>query len=409
MHVNYDRLRYLLQRSAAKECSREEMEELYDSIAAVRDEELYPLLEELYQGIDPSIRVEDIDWEAMFNRMTEQVSAGSRSPVVSRNSRSVPVWLRYSAAAVVVLGAATLFLVSITHSHKPSAQGPVALTPVAGDIAPGGNKAILTLANGSSIVLDSAATGVLAKQGNADVVKQAGGGLAYRSLGTSPGAIPNAAVATTAVLYNTLTVPRGGQYHLILSDGSQVWLNAASSLRYPTTFTSGERRVEIIGEAYFEVAANASMPFRVTGGGMEVQVLGTQFDMNAYEDAPFARTTLVKGSVRVGNDGNHFTIVPGEQAQLVGGGLRVLRAADVDGEIAWKEGRFAFEETDLREVMRQVARWYDVEVEYRGEVDGRRFTADISRGRSLSTLLKALEATSNIHFKIQGRQLIVTP
>jgi ferric-dicitrate binding protein FerR (iron transport regulator) len=250
----------------------------------------------------------------------------------------------------------------------------------------------------------------LAKQGNADVVKQAGGGLAYRSSGASGSMTADAAIATKAVLYNTLTVPRGGQYHLTLSDGSQVWLNAASSLRYPTTFTSGERRVEITGEAYFEVSANASMPFRVTGGGMEVQVLGTQFDMNAYEDAPFARTTLVKGSVRVGSGDNHFTITPGEQAQLVsGGGIRVLRDADVDGEIAWKEGQFAFEETDLREVMRQVARWYDVEVEYRGEVDGRRFTADISRGRSLSTLLKALEATSNIHFKIQGRQLIVTP
>ena len=409
MDFNIGRLRYLLQKNAAKECTGEEMRELYELIAANSDETLYPLLEEVYNRIDPSVRVEDIDWEAMFSRLANEASLVRGTPVASMSARFIPSWVRYGAAALVVglLGTAAYFLISSPAHHVIAKE---ALAPA--DVSPGGNKAILTLANGSRIALDSAATGILANQGNTTVVKQAGGGLAYQSLGTSrnkylkgtPG-LP----ATAAVLYNTLTVPRGGQYRLTLPDGSEVWLNAASSLRYPTAFTGGERRVEITGEAYFKIAIDASAPFIATAGGMEVQVLGTQFDINAYEDEPFVRTTLVQGSVRVGGAGSHLTLAPGEQVRLAGGGsLRVIRDADVDAEIAWKEGQFTFEETGLREIMKQAARWYNVEVEYEGEVEDRTFTADVSRNRSLSALLKALEATSDLHFRIDGQKLIVT-
>jgi transmembrane sensor len=266
------------------------------------------------------------------------------------------------------------------------------------DLPPGSNGAILTLADGKKIILDSTAKGVAA-QGNEKITYK--DGLVLYAAGTG---------ARGEMAYNNMTTDKGHQYQLVLSDGSKVWLNAASSIRYPARFAEGERKVEITGEAYFEIAKNATSPFEVTVRGMEVQVLGTRFNIYAYDDEPTIKTTLIEGSVQVGNDRTQVKIRPGQQAQLDSEDkIAVINSPDAEGEMAWKDGRFNFEEADLKEIMKQVARWYDVEVEYKGDVTGHYFTADISRNKNLSDVLKALKTSSDIDFRIEGRKLIVIP
>jgi ferric-dicitrate binding protein FerR (iron transport regulator) len=273
-----------------------------------------------------------------------------------------------------------------------------------GDVMPGGNKAILTLANGSQIVLDSAVNGILTHQGNIKVIKLTNGQLVYE----------NAGARADEVLYNTMSTPRGGQYSLILPDGSRVWLNAVSSIRFPTAFLGEERTVEITGEAYFEIAKDPLRPFRVLVNSglkdrrLEVAVLGTHFNINAYKDEATIKTTVLEGSVKVSHGSSHTTIEPGEQTQFDNGILQIVHDANVTETVAWKDGRFEFKDTDLKTIMRQLMRWYDVDVQYNGNISERYFTADISRNKSLSGVLKMLEL-SDIDFKLEGNKLTVTP
>jgi ferric-dicitrate binding protein FerR (iron transport regulator) len=212
-----------------------------------------------------------------------------------------------------------------------------------------------------------------------------------------------------------MATPRGGQYRLVLPDGSRVWLNAVSSIRFPTAFTGQERKVEISGEAYFEVVKDPSRPFRVLvrpaagNRNMEVEVLGTHFNINAYQDEPAIKTTLLEGSVKVTNGTDHTMIRPGQQTQLsINGVTKVIQDADVSEAVAWKEGRFQFNDTELKTIMRQVMRWYDVDLEYKGNVPDRYFTADISRNKTLSGVLTILKL-SDVDFRLDGKKLTVTP
>jgi len=273
------------------------------------------------------------------------------------------------------------------------------------DAAPGGNKATLTLANGAAIVLDSAANGLLAQQGNARVQKLNDGQLAYNALHD-----PSASLRTTEILYNTLATPRGGQYQLVLPDGSKVWLNAASSISYPTAFTGRERSVEIKGEAYFEVAKNTTMPFVVKVNDMQVQVLGTHFNINAYNDEEAIKTTLLEGAVKITKDAATALLKPGEQAILARSSneIRVHSQADPESVVAWKNGYFSFNQTDLATIMRQMARWYDVDIVYSGKVPDRRFGGEIPRNTNAAQVLKMLEE-SKVHFRIEGKKVIVLP
>jgi transmembrane sensor len=265
------------------------------------------------------------------------------------------------------------------------------------DIPPGGDKAVLTLADGSAIVLGDANNGALARQGNTRIVKL-GGKLSYDAAG-APAA---------EVLYNTIATPRGGQYEVDLPDGSKVWLDASSSLRFPTAFAGKERRVEITGEAYFEVAHNQDMPFIVKVGSSEVQVLGTHFNIMAYAEEAALKTTLLEGSVRFVNGSNASLLVPGQQAQLnKDGRQKVENGVDVGEVMAWKNGLFHFENADIETVMRQLSRWYDVEISYRDRRAGNLFFADIPRSTNLSDALKALMLTGKVHFEIQGKKIIV--
>ncbi|MCC8426876.1 FecR family protein [Mucilaginibacter sp. UR6-11] len=267
------------------------------------------------------------------------------------------------------------------------------------DIAPGGNKAILTLANGQHIVLTSAKNGQLALQGNTEITKTADGDIVYKQAGGQ------SATLSTSV-YNTVSTPIGGQYHLTLADGTNVWLDAASSIKYPTAFTGAERKVEITGEAYFEVAHNAAKPFRVQSNNQLVEVLGTHFNINSYADENETKTTLLEGSVKVtGLNGFKF-IKPGQQAVLKGNNLNVAEA-DVEEAVAWKYGYFRFNDEKISSVMRKLSRWYNIEVVFEGNPSDEGFNGKISRYKNISQALKMLEKTKAVHFKVEGRRVTV--
>lgn len=276
------------------------------------------------------------------------------------------------------------------------------------DIAAGANKAILTLGDGTKIILDDAKKGILANQGGNSVLKAAEGEVIYSFLKDD---INNqlAEVKVNRVIYNTIETPKGGKFQVKLPDGSKVWLNAASSLRFPTAFIGNKREVVLKGEAYFEVAHDSSKVFQVSARNQVVQVLGTHFNINAYQDEPTVNTTLLEGSVRVSDLRSHTSqlLKPGEQSKL-SEQIEVINMKNTNEAVAWKDGYFQFDEADIKTVMRQIERWYDVSIVYEGDLPDYKFGGEIERSLSLLQVLKILEKTK-IHFRLEGREVIVMP
>ncbi|WP_143305973.1 FecR family protein [Chitinophaga vietnamensis] len=297
-----------------------------------------------------------------------------------------------AASAAAVIACCWFFGKKLWKQYNGNAPTELALKEQAPQ--PGGNKAVLTLASGQQIVLDSAGHGTL-QQGGA-TIQLGNGQVAYH-----PGDQPPAAAM------NMLSTPPGGQYQLLLPDGSKVWLNAASSIRFPSGFSGSERKVEITGEAYFEVAANARQPFVVSAGDKTVQVLGTRFNFMAYPEEPGANVTLLEGAVRVGYQADTTTLKPGQQARLKADHtLEVATCKDIQQAVAWKEGYFAMNGEGTAAMMRQLARWYNVEVTYKNKIPELRFEGSIKRSYSLQEVLSILEE-SGIHFTVEGRKIIV--
>lgn len=315
-------------------------------------------------------------------------------------------WMVAAAAILLImLSAGSYYLFIKNDNEQPLVRNkPV---PQLNDIAPGGNKALLTLADGTTIVLDSAANGTLTSQGNIQVKKLHNGQIAYIINGQQ-------VTENDEAFYNTISTPRGGQYQVTLADGTKVWLNAASSIRFPVVFTGTERKVEMTGEAYFEVFKNKANPFKVKAAGSEVAVLGTYFNVNAYTDESAIRTTLLEGSVKVSVPGITKTgaekyLTPGQQsAVLVNGMIDVLNDADTEEAVAWKNGRFQFHSADLKSILRQIARWYDVEVVYNGNVN-LHFTGQLTRNGNVSKVFEKLALTGEVQFAIEGKKIIVSP
>jgi ferric-dicitrate binding protein FerR (iron transport regulator) len=324
----------------------------------------------------------------------------------------VPLWRQprvwWVAAGTMFLMATAWYLVINT---KPvSKQTAEVQQPVVPPVVPGGNKAVLTLADGSSIVLDNAANGALTQQGTTTVMKKQDGELVYKTEDNKKAAV---------VAWNVISTPRGGQYQVVLPDGTKVWLNAVSSLRFPASFTGDERVVQLIGEAYFEVSSQASpngkgkKPFIVdvlpAEKGSRVEVLGTHFNVKAYHDEAAIKTTLLEGSVKMSSIKSQYLMKPGQQTQVERDGQIALNEnADIDEAVAWKNGRFQFADADVRTVMREIARWYDVEVEYAGKVPAEKLEGEIPRNSNITEVFKILEL-SNVHCKIQGRKITVLP
>ncbi|MEX8548602.1 MAG: FecR family protein [Mucilaginibacter sp.] len=311
---------------------------------------------------------------------------------LARQIRPMSVWPRVAVAASIML---LLSFGGYYLIHKRAEQQ--SARNLATLIKPGGNKAILTLANGKRIILDNIQNGEIAQQGNASITKTARGDVQYVA----------GSGRSNEVAYNTMATPRGGQYHLTLSDGTNVWLNAASSIKFPTVFNGANRKVEITGEAYFEVAHNKVMPFRVSSGSQMVEVLGTHFNINAYNAEPAVKTTLLEGSVKVTSGSNSVVIKPGQQASLANNELAVYNA-DTEEAIAWKDGMFRFTDEKLESIMRKISRWYDVDVEYAdSDVKNIPFNGIITHFGSANQVLRMLERTKQVQFKIEGKKIIV--
>jgi transmembrane sensor len=412
MNTN-ERISYLLKLYLAGNITGTDLQEFKDLLqqgesATAFQDELDTLI-----GSSPAIPdYEEATWEPLYQKIWE-----ARPPGVERSSgRGQVVRLfkkrAWAAAAALILLAAGSWVLLFKHNPgKEMARVVIPPQRPAGDAAPGSNKAVLTLADGSTIDLNTAGNGVLGRQGNSKLIKMKGGQLAYEVTGGK-------LQATSQDTYNTIATPRGGQYQLVLPDGSKVWLNAASSLRYPTAFSGKERMVELKGEAYFEIAPltpkgeHEKMPFRVhiappSGGqAVDVQVLGTHFNVMAYADEQSINTTLMEGAVKLSKGDKAVLIRPGEQARSNDdNGFRVA-PVDMDEVVAWKNGLFRFNEATIQEVMRQISRWYDVEVVYVNEAPKDLFRGEIYRNVSVSKVLKVLEA-SGVHFTVSGKKILV--
>ncbi len=343
-------------------------------------EELEALMREQFQAegkiVDPALRAE------MLDNIHERIVY----------KRRWPYWL---AAAAMVTGLLALSVYLFKPAPQPAGMA-ASQTGATAPVMPGTEKAVLTLADGSSITLDDAANGTLASQGATKVIKL-NGKLSYAAAGDGK-----------PLGYNTISTPKGGQYQVELPDGSHVWLNAASSLRFPTAFSGKERRVEISGEAYFEIAQQPAKPFFVKVKDAEVQVLGTHFNVMAYNEEEVVKTTLLEGAVRFVSGNSQHLLAPGQQSQLEKNGqVKISSGVDLSDVIAWKNGVFHFESEDITTVMRQLSRWYDIEIVYENNDVNDRFNADIPRNTTLTDVLRVLELTGKVKFRTEGRKVIV--
>ncbi|MDR6783034.1 transmembrane sensor [Pedobacter africanus] len=314
-------------------------------------------------------------------------------PLYERKKNLFLNWKTVAAAVIAIT-----FVIFLYRSMKNTSLNNGA--QYANEIKPGGNNAVLVLADGSKIDLNKLGTGEVARQAGIKIVKSADGQLVYTIIKNSD--------ANAGGLFNTIKTPIGGQYKVNLPDGSQVWLNAASSLRYPVAFGNDERRVELTGEAYFEVAKDKARPFRVLSSQQTVEVLGTHFNINSYADEGNTRTTLLEGRVKVFTAVNKKNVIlnPGQQSQVDTYNISV-KDVDASEAAAWKEGYFVFNAESIPSAMRKLARWYDLEISYEGNINDKDLAGSVSRFKNVSEVLKTLELTDMVHFEIDGRKIKV--
>lgn len=394
--MSQSRLTYLFRIYFNKTATSAERDELMELLMnSENDSDVKLLLTETWENLKRQNGVfNDKQGDDMLAGILQR---GRETVAVIPETRSSFRWGRLAAAVIFFICATGIFFGLKPAQPKPEIaqvkKNPFTKKDV---IVAGGNKAVLTLADGSNIVLDSTHNGTLTKQGNTKVVQVNMATLAYHSDTES----------SQQVVYNTLATPSGGQYQLILPDGSKVWLNAASSIHFPTVFKGNERHVTVTGEAYFEVAKNAAMPFIISVKDMEVKVLGTHFDIMAYDDESTMNTTLLEGSVKVSQGNLVRMLVPGQQSNIDKTGSIKVTDAAVEEVMAWKNGWFQFNAHDIKTVMRQISRWYNVEVVYEGKIPAGHFTGLVSRNNDISQVLKIMQS-AGVRFKIEGRKLIV--
>jgi ferric-dicitrate binding protein FerR (iron transport regulator) len=391
MNPHQERLKYLFEKYFNKTATEGEVDEL----TAVLDDTsnldfIFELLADKWEGfkMEEPAKYSDEKIDLVWRKITATNELPEK--VIQINNRRSFKWIRWAAAAVILFAVGILW---ITINNKQNfAPSETAKTSKPSDIAPGHDGAVLTLADGTKIVLDNAQDGKIT-----DVAVKNGNKVSYENTNQAK------------VEYNTMATPKGRQFSLVLPDGTQVWLNAASSITYPTAFVGNERKVSITGEAYFEVAHYASKPFHVNVNGMDVQVLGTHFNINSYSNEQSVKTSLLQGSIRITVAGKTQVVKPGEQTEVSNNKeIRLIKNADVDAAVAWKNGFFQFSGMGIESVMRQLERWYDIEVKYEGKIPDRQFAGQIDRSATLSQVLKILQE-SNVHFSLDNRTLVVTP
>lgn len=388
--MSQQRLQYLLDKLLTSDCTEAEKQELFQLIETVDDE---PQLQNVLEGA----------W-MRYNQPSHVVSE-DRSATILKNilnenqvlplRRKRKLWPYMAAASLVVIIGLAVYRLSLPATKEPGEPNMAVIT---NDVkAPDKSKATLTLAGGQQIILDQAQSGTLATENGSRVVMEKDGQLVYEKT----------AAANTQATYNILNNPRGSRVvSLTLPDGSRVWVNAGTSLTYPTAFAANERKVVLTGEAYFEVAKDAKKPFIVnTPGGANVEVLGTHFNINAYDDEPAIKTTLLEGSVNVKSAFGNIILKPGEQSSI-SQSSHTSHPIEVQTVMAWKNGLFDYNRSDITEVLRDAARWYDIEIVYEGKKPADTFTGGIDRTATLTELLTILQMTG-VRFKLEGRKLIV--
>ena len=390
-----ERTNQLLEKYLAGTCSPSEWEELLALVATIDENDAQTLTEPLHQlwlkagRNELAAQAPPLDKEKLYRAVTE-----------SENERPAPVrrirWWRVAAAAVFLGAVITSGLLLFNRNSKPAQQTIANGSNIAEKVKPGTNKAVLTLRNGQQIILDSSATGTISQQGNVKVINL-NGKLAYET-GTGG--------ATSEIVYNTVTTAKANQYQLELRDGTKVWLNAASSIKFPTNFVTSTRTVEVTGEAYFEVAHNKTKPFHVKVNGADIEVLGTHFNVNAYSDEAVIKTSLLEGVVRITKGGKSGKLAPGQEANITPSGELSVLSANVDMSVSWVKGYFQFDQAPLPVIMRQIGRWYDLDIKYEGAVPDRIFKGKIQRSLPLSSILNMLRK-GEIQFRVEGKSLVI--
>jgi transmembrane sensor len=386
--MNPSSLEELFKRYYDKSATAEEKAKLFQLIEESSDQQLMELIYDNGMQLDHSAIASNGNGQAMLNNILQK--SGMPSPV-----RRIK-WMWAAAAVFVVSISLGYFFLSGSEKEKNTKANNTSPEKY---IKPGGNKAILTLADGKQIILDNAANGDLTSEANVKVIKLSDGQISYQTTGN-----------TNEITYNTIVTPNGGQYQLILSDGSKVWLNAASSLRFPASFAGTQRSVELSGEGYFEIAPDRKKPFQVLVNGNKVEVLGTHFNINAYNDEPSMTTTLLEGKIKLNSQGSISIMKPGEQAKIeLHGKIQLIENADVEEAIAWKNGKFIFNSNNIQSIMRQLSRWYDIEVEYSNNLPNEEYKGALPRSENISKVLHFLRKTQTIDFKISGKRITVIP
>ncbi len=391
--MSNNRLQYLLEQYTANTSTPEEVKELFEYIRNTSDDTV--LKEKIGELWIDSMDDEQISKIGLGSTNTEELAR----PVASGKRK----WLHIAAAAIFVITVAGYFVFRVSDTQP--VQDTMIRSPK-NELVPGSDKAVLTLGDGRQIVLDDTSEGTLTEQGGTKIIKLDHGQLTYNSFDNE----------SEQPVYNTISTPHGGQYQIVLSDGSKVWLNSVSSLHFPVYFQHDTRKVTLTGEAYFEIAQNKEKPFLVIVEDVEVEVLGTHFNVNAYNDEGAIKTTLLEGKVKVKNGQSNKVIVPGQQASILvkdntaGPGISV-QDVDVSAVTAWKNGRFIFKGDDIYSVMRQLARWYDANVSYEENVTNEQFVGVINRSRfdSIPDILEMLEKTGTVSFSVQGNSIKVMP
>ena len=387
------RFEYLFNCHLQNNCTVEETEELMALLMKPENEALVQqLIDKVIEVTGPEIEMPSHRASSILQNILQKdktvVSSFTLTKTIFSN------WVRVAAAVIIVSLTVAIYWLWNKKDIPPVAVAAKKELPN----LPDGNKAMLTLSNGHTVILDSVPNGTLACDGSTNIDKRNGLLIYNDEALLKPG---------EPVSYNTLSTPRGVQYQVILPDGSKVWLNAASSLRFPTAFNGSRREVQLSGEAYFEVAKNKAKPFQVHAGIMQVNVLGTHFDVKAYNEEKAIKTTLLEGSVKVIKDNSISLLKPGQQAVLNKKEATVkVKNVDMNEVTAWKNGLFLFEDADITEIMQQIVRWYDVEIVYAGKIPEQRFEGKISRTAALSEVLQILQL-SNVKFKVDGKKIMV--
>jgi len=393
--MSISRLEYLFDCFVYRKSSLKQEEELMELLDQEENAATVQLLIEKF--IETS-RSEDEMPEHRATSILENILQKEKAKVIPFNNKKKAflVWTRVAAAAVLLLVSTTLWkFLRESKNHEKSNLTTIAGKPL--DVLTGGNHAILTMPDGSTIILDTIKNGKIS-YANAKINKQKGILIFNATASVDPG---------TPVAYNTLSTPSGSKYQVILPDGSKVWLNASSSLKFPTAFSGKQREVQLTGEGYFEVAIDKEKPFKVKVDQMEIKVLGTHFNIKAYDDEEAIKTTLLEGSVKITKGKNTDFLIPGQQGVVNKKEDKIaIKEVDMKQVMAWKNGLFQFEGADISTIMREISRWYNVEIVYSDKMPARRFEGKISRDAQLSEVLRILELSS-VKFRVSGNKIIV--